>query len=477
MKNTKHLKIGIYTVSVAAIAVVIAVLINMMVSFIPNQYTHFDTSGLDLHEISEDTEKIVSSIESDVVLHLIVEEGKQDLYVTNLLNRYASLNSNISVVEVDPILHPSFDTPCGQSYNLGEYEENTVIVSGPARDKVVPYNEIFQTEYSEEEMYYYYYYGVEPVGTTSFHGEAKLTGAVEYVSGDDPLVVYTLSGHGETALGTNLSKYITDDNYTVSSLSLISTKNVPRDASCVIINNPISDITDEELSALADYIKAGGNVILVTGHIANVTLTNLNSLGEIFGIIPQSGLVVESNENNCIPGYPYFLIPNVSAHAITEPMSNMYALMHNAHGLSFVQDMQGISQSAILTTSSTAFITSGETVDKADAISEGQTCIGVISELESEADGGAFVWYSSPGITDDLMDSNIAGGNSTLFLSTLAYVCDKDDSASIAAKSMAMDTLVITEGASNTWSIMIIAVIPLAILVPGFVYWLFRRKK
>ncbi|MBQ4055254.1 MAG: hypothetical protein IJD17_06025, partial [Clostridia bacterium] len=164
MKNTKHLKIGMYTVSVAAVAVIIAVLVNMIIGYIPTQFTKLDTSGLDLVEIGDETETIVKSVDSDVVLYLIVEEGMQDMYVTTLLDRYASINSRITVKEIDPILHPTFTTPCGQEYSLGEYEENTVIVAGTERDKVIPYSEIFQTEYSDEDLYYYYYYGQEPAG-------------------------------------------------------------------------------------------------------------------------------------------------------------------------------------------------------------------------------------------------------------------------------------------------------------------------
>jgi len=479
MKNTKHLKIGMYTVSVAAVAVIIAVLVNMLIGYIPTQFTKLDTSGLDLVEIGDETETIVKSVDSDVVLYLIVEEGMQDMYVTTLLDRYASINSRITVKEIDPILHPTFTTPCGQEYSLGEYEENTVIVAGTERDKVIPYSEIFQTEYSDEDLYYYYYYGQEPAGTTSFYGEAKLTGAIGYVAGEDVSICYILEGHGETALGTNLSTYIDDDNYTVSTLSLLTVSQVPQDAGCIIINNPTSDINSEELTLLTDYVKNGGKVILVTGFngYSITQLPNVCALGAAFGINALEGLAVEGNSNNAISGYPYYLLPNVSSHTITDAISNMYALMPLSHGLEIAEDTEGVSHSALLTTSSSAYATSGETIDQSDAVFSGQMYVGVMAEVSAESDTGLLVWYASPGITDDTMDSYVSGGNSTLFLSTLSYACDKGNSVSIAAKSMAVDTLVVDEGSANTWSTVIIFVIPLAIVIPGFVYWLYRRKK
>ena len=483
MKNNKHLKVGIYTVSVAAVAIVIAVLINMLVGYIPVKYTKFDTSGLDLHNISEETENIVSTVENDITLYLIVEEGMQDLYVSGLLERYASANSHISLKEIDPVLHPVLTTPCGQSYELGEYDENSVIVSGPMRDKVIPYSDIFKTEYTEEEMYYYYYYGVEPAGTTSFQGEAKVTGAIMYAADENPAIVYMLQGHGESAFGSNLSGYLADDNYDVQNLSLMSVGVIPADSGCIVVNNPTSDITEQELAVLSDYVKNSGKVILVTGYngINITTLPNICALGSAFGINALEGVVVESDSNKFISQqgtqYPTYLLPSISAHSVTEAISNMYVLMPAAHGLSFSEEPEGVTLSAILTTGSQAYSSAGQSIAAEDAINKGQMQVGAIAEVASGEKNGALVWYSSVGITDDSVDSYVSGGNSTLFLSTLSYVCEKEDSASIAAKSMAVDSLVINEGAASMWSTLISVVIPLAVVIPGFIYWLIRRKR
>ena len=481
MKNNKHLKIGIYTVSVAAIAVIIAVLVNMLVAYIPVKYTKFDASGLKLHDISEETEKILSGIENDVTLYLVVEEGMQDVYISGLLERYASANSHITLKEIDPVLHPVLTTPCGQSYELGEYEENSVIVAGTERDKVIPYSEIFSTEYTDEELYYYYYYGVEPTGTTSFLGEAKVTGAITYAADENPSKIYLLNGHGETAFGTNLSAYLANDNYDTQTLSLLTQGAIPDDAGCIVINSPTSDINSEELTLLSEYVNNGGKVILVTGYngVDITTLTNVCALGSEFGINALDGIVVEADSNNFISSggtqYPTYLLPSISSHSVTENIANMYVLMPAAHGLLFAEEIDGVSLNAILTTGSDAYSTNGQSISSDDAVNSGQMYVGAIAEVENN--NGALVWYSSMGITDDSVDSYVSGGNSTLFLSTLSYVCDKAESASIAAKSMAVDSLVISEGAASMWSTLLSVVVPLAVVIPGFIYWILRRKK
>ena len=87
MKNVKQLKIGMYTVAVAAIAIVIAVLVNLLVGYIPAKYTKFDTSGLGLYEITEESAAILSSVDKDITIHMIVEEGMQDSIVTGLIDQ------------------------------------------------------------------------------------------------------------------------------------------------------------------------------------------------------------------------------------------------------------------------------------------------------------------------------------------------------------------------------------------------------
>lgn len=480
MKNTKQLKIGIYTISVAAIAVVIAALVNMIVGMLPSKFTSFDTSGLNLHEITDETKEILSEVDTDITLYLVVEEGMQDVYVTQLLENYAYLNSKIKIKEVDPVLHPTFETSCGESYNLGDYSENTVIVSGPQRDKVVEYSEIFQTEYSEEEYYYYYYYGVEPTGTTSFYGEAKLTGAVSYVAGENAATVYTLTGHDETEFGTTLSGYISDDNYTTESLSLLTAGSVPEDASCVVINNPTVDLSSDEADAISAYINGGGRVILITSFNGTsiTAFSNLCSLGSSYGINAMEGMIIEGDSNHSLSGYPYYLLPDVGSHTITEAISDRYALMPLAHGLSISnKEIEGVTHTALLTTSSSAYSTDGSTVSEADALNKGQMYVGVMAEVESGETSGSLVWYSSLGITEDSIDSYVSGGNSSLFLSTLSYVCEKEESVSIAAKSMAVESLTVPEGSANTWKIVLCILVPLAFIVPGFGYWIYRRKK
>lgn len=62
-----------------------------------------------------------------------------------------------------------------------------------------------------------------------YDGEGQITSAIEYVTMDsDTLpVIYQLTGHNETTLGSNFSDVISKANITLKSLELFNEEKVP----------------------------------------------------------------------------------------------------------------------------------------------------------------------------------------------------------------------------------------------------------
>ena len=481
MKN-KRLKIGTYTALTCVIAIAIVVLVNMLVGSLPSTYTRFDVSTQGIYDISDDTKEIVKSINSDITLYLLATQGEESNIVEEMLSRYTAINSHIKYKIIDPVLHPTFESKSGNSYTLSDYTTNTVIVCGDIRDKVIEYSEIFQTEYSDEDYYNYYYYGVTPTGTTSFYGEAKLTGALQYVTQENVAKVYVTTGHGESEFGENLSGYLSDDSYTVETISLISTE-IPDDASCIVINNLTSDINENELSALESYVDGGGKLVLVTGYSGSdiSELENVCKLGSYYGMEGMDGIAVEGSNGSYISGYPYYILATQGATDINSAVGDSRSiLMAYSHGLSISENLsEDISVDVLLKTTSSGYITNGETVSQDDATYTGTVNLGLMATKTDEDEGteGNFVWFSSSAFLDDSADSMVSGGNSVFFLSTLNVLCEKEESVSIAAKSMAAESLVVSDSAANLWSTLLGILIPLTIVVCGLLYFAYRRKR
>ena len=100
--------------------------------------------------------------------------------------------------------------------------------------------------------------------SVSFAGETQLTSAIDYVCRSSVPVLYQLSGHGEAELSSEFTSAIARDNIEIQTLDLISENRIPEDASCILINSPVKDISSEECSLLKAGLSDGKSIILIT---------------------------------------------------------------------------------------------------------------------------------------------------------------------------------------------------------------------
>jgi len=483
-RNRKILKIGSFSVTMTAVVIVIAVLINLFVGELPATLTRFDTSTLQLYTVGEETETVLASVDRDVHMYILAERGLEDTTILGLLERYEAMNSHIRVSTVDPGTNPTF---------IAKYTENTlsassVIVESDLRFYVLDYTDIYTTQYSEEDYYNYLYYGVYPTGTSYFSGELAFTTAIDYVTRDDLPTLYALEGHGENALDETYSTYITAENVGYAPLSLLTVDSIPADCSAILINNPTADINADELAMLQGYLAEGGNLILVTSYqsYSEVGMPNLSALCADMGLEPVDGIVFEADRNR-YTGYPYTLLPSLGTDGPMAKISSsvQYAMMHAAHGI--IANGQGSGTvTPMLITSANAYVKavpdsgSFNTLAKEDSDLSGQFY--TAAAVTGEADGTRnseykFVWYASPSITSSSDDSYISGGNSAVFMGSVSWMAENTTSLSILAKQLQVEPLTLTAAQSGTWSVIVIFVLPLAVLAIGFGIWFRRRKR
>lgn len=484
-QNRKTVKIGSFSITMTAVVIVICVLVNLFVSELPATFTKLDTSSRQLFTVGEETESVLAGLDTDVRMYLVAERGTEDANILTLLERYESMNSHIRVSKVDPATNPAF---------IGKYTEenvspNSVIVESDLRHYVVDYYDIYTVEYTEEEYYYYMYYGVQPTGTSYFNGELAFTTAVDYVSRTDLPILYSLTGHGETALSAAYSGYVTAENIAMSELSLLTVDTIPADCSAILINNPTSDINSDELAMLQNYLAQGGNVILVTAYnsYSELLMPNMTVLVNAMGLESVDGIIVEGNRNN-YTGYPYTLLPSFGTRT-TGPLSlisesTQYALMEMAHGILETGEGSG-TVIPMMATSASAYvkdILSGNatTWEKEEGDITGMTYVG--AAVYGTADGTRgdeykFVWYSSPTITDENADYYVSGGNSDVFIGSVNWMAENKINLSILAKQLQVEALVLEASQISFWSAVVIFVLPLGILAIGFVVWMKRRKR
>ena len=399
---------GSYSLIISAVVLALLIVVNLFVSALPTTLTKYDISSTQLYSITSNTKVVVNALEQDVTIYWVVQSGEEDDVIENLLGKYESLSDHITVAKRNPDVYPTFT----QQYTDEEVPNNSLIVESGDRYRYISYNDIYVTESS---MYSYTY-------STSFDGEGAITSAIDYVVTEDLPQLYVLEGHGEAELPSTFSDQLEKENYEVNTLSLLTVDEVPAEADCVLIYAPSTDLSDEEVTMLEDYVAGGGKLLVSAGPTEDGTLTNLYSLLENYGVTAAEGIVVEEDREHYAFGAPYVLLPDLASSDVTDSLidESYYALMPISQGLTVGSTENG-TVTELLTTSDTAFSKAAgyslSTYDKEDGDIDGPFAVGVSIE---DNGGGKIIWFSSSVFLEDMYNAYSSGDNVYMAMNALS---------------------------------------------------------
>ena len=120
---SKRLRIGSYSLVLSAIVIVAVIVLNLVVSSLPTEYTTFDMSPSAVTELGDVTRAYADALTTDVTLYQIVSSGSEDNVIKTILRHYAELTARIQVKTVDPVTNPTFLA----AFEAEDAEENSVI--------------------------------------------------------------------------------------------------------------------------------------------------------------------------------------------------------------------------------------------------------------------------------------------------------------------------------------------------------------
>ena len=468
--NKKYLKNGSYSVVISAVFIVIVVVINMIVGALPTKYSEFDLSSQKLYSIGDQTKSFLKDLDKDVTIYQVVQSGSEDETISKLLEKYEEESSHIRVKEKDPVVNPKFTS----EYTSDEVSANSLIVVCGDRSKVVDYSNIYESSVD---------YNTYQSQTTGFDGEGQITSAISYVTSEDMPVLYTLDGHGEKELSSDIQEDIQKANIDIKSLNLITEESVPEDAACLLINAPTSDISETEKDAIIEYLENGGKAMIFSDYTTE-SMDNFDAVLKNYGVERVDGIVIEGDTQHYAQ-MPYYLVPTVnSTDAISDFASQgYYVLMPYAQGIKQSDDIRDtVTVNSLLTTSDSAYSkvdVNGGDIKKADGDVDGPFDLGVsITETLDNDKETQIVYYTSSNLMDSQINQMVSGGNEQMIISSLNWMCSNDETTtiSIPSKDLQVSYLTLTAYDVSFWKICVMGLIPGVFLVIGFMVWLKRRK-
>lgn len=468
--SKKHIKNGSYSMTMTVVFIAVVIVINMIVGELPSKYTEIDVSGQKLYSIGDETKELLSELEKDVTIYQIAQSGGEDEVITSLLKKYEDESEHIKVEQKDPVVNPKF----ASEYTTDNLSANSLIVTCGDRSKVIDYNNMYESDIDYQTYSYQ---------TTGFDGEGQITSAIGYVTSENLPILYTLTGHGETELGSTMKEGIEKANMEIKSLNLVSEGSVPEDADCLFIGSPSTDISSDEKDAILEYLENGGKAMIFSDYNEN-KMDNFDEILANYGLERTEGIVFEGDSQHYVMQMPYYILPDVgSAEAVSGLSSDGYMVLAPfAQGIVQADDVRStVVVNSLLSTSDQAYsksnLSSGS-LEKEDGDTDGPFDVGVSVTENVDDKETKLVYYSASSLLDSQVNQMVSGGNEKLVMESLKWMVDTEETVtvSIPSKSLQVSSLMIPDYDASFWKICVMGVIPGFFLVAGFVVWFKRRR-
>jgi len=264
MFSSRQARLG--TIASAGVLLVLAILVAL--NYLSTRYNkRWDLTENKQFTLSDQTKRVVQSLASPVKVRVFARDDEFPRY-RNRLNEYEYLSKQVSTEYVDVDKKPAM----AKQFNVQTY--GTVVFEYQGRQERV-----------------------------TSDGEQELTNALIKVVQGRQNKVYFTQGHGEKdTAGSDRDSYsqiataLGSDNFAVEKLVLPQVRDVPADATAVIVAGPTADFLSGEIDALKAYLRKGGKLLLLLDPPDKPDappLANLTALAKEWGIDIGQDVVVD----------------------------------------------------------------------------------------------------------------------------------------------------------------------------------------
>lgn len=314
--------------------------------------------------------------------------------------------------------------------------------------------------------------------------EQEMTSALVKVTREKDKTVYFVNGHGEIDLedtkdasgGGLLKALLSGNRYVVKPLALNAEK-IPADADVIVIAGPLQNYLDREVTAVEEYLKAGGSVFMALESKKTVGLEKL--LAKV-GIVPENNYVlnvVETMMGKGISQGPTSATQFSPTSEITKVFGhNEMAIFQAPMALKQSQAPNGValdeivkSQPGSMSFNDLKITGEGPT----GTFTFGMTAAGKWPGADEKAKPFTLAVFGDAGfLTNGLLYQNL---NRDLALNTTSALAKEQDLISIAPREAGLTQMSLTEWNFRMFLWAFVIPLPLALLATGIGLWTRRR--
>ena len=457
-----------------------AFLLNAVALVLSNRFPlSVDLTANAAYEIGDETRQVLAGLEQDISIDVLATEEafSGDSYlvqVKHILDRYPQYSDRVSLRYIDYAADPSY----AASHPDLTLSEGDIIVSGNDRVRQLDMSSLFN----------YAYTATGSLTIESSRAEEALTGAILNVLSDRDVRIGVLSGNGQQD-AAGFVALLVNNNYVLETVVAATDDLSAYDA--LLLLAPQTDLSEDDVRKLEEYLYNNGEYGKTLFYAASVTQTalpNLETFLSEWGVAVGDGSVFETTADRTYQYQPYYPIADYTSETwrdmlidssapILMPLSRPLEVLFKSRDGQYTETLLSFGETAGVRPSD-----AGEDFVADDAEQWGPIPAMVLA-TRRVYENGALARQSSVVVTgsvsmlENLCLQNSSLSNSSYLLNLFNTLTEREETVTIAPKSLAGKTLGITTAQVTTLGMVLGGLLPLAILGTGIGIWLYRRYK
>lgn len=464
------------TLTLLLVAIIVCAYLAINFAIEKAEIADIDLTKEKLYSISQETKDKLRSLDTDITISIY------NMYdsVKELANQYARLNEHIKVEKVEEL---TSKTKWKTDYGVTE-TSRFIVISTQSREKVLQEYDLYTMDYSTYQQ----------IDITE---EALTNGILDVTTTVKPKI-YFLTGHNlySDTYFQYLQNAFTEEVNEVSSLNLLTAGKVPDDCNVLVITALKEDIKEMEKDSLIDYIKKGGEILLLLDpNLDNIKLSNFQKVLDEYGVSVSNGIILEGDNNKMVSGAPNFVISTINNNSsITKNMTmDLNVCLMNPGRLNLVSDdelrAKNLTVEILATVSDKAFYrtdlqSSSQSKISSDEDASGDTVAAMVTKQINDDTVSKLIVFSNTAFATNTqiqvsqtyyMYALDFSNNKDIILNSISYLTEREDNITIR-KNIEAVNYEVTE-TQNRIILAIIFTVPVFIIVAGIVIWVLRRRK
>lgn len=300
--NSRADQLKLYSIGAVCLLLAILLVVNILFDKLLGNAMTFDFSDSGSNTISSETQDFLDSLPSDIKVRIVGlfekpsnVSGTAYRYIIPLLDDYEKKSDGrISVEYVDPVADPTIISQLDptNSYDLASENGSFVLQYNGSIRVIAP----IDCYYWDQDYYF-------------TNGDYLITGNnTDFVFANNINILiqgykcnaYVVSGlkiEGNSCI----TKILESMSFKVSEIAAAESFTIPEDCDLLILNGPNTDISENMLVAMTDYVKNGGKMLIAVDCSADSvgeSFERLNQLVNVMNLSIDNTLITEND-----PGY------------------------------------------------------------------------------------------------------------------------------------------------------------------------------